>query len=55
MSHKIYVVTLKHSCSLLVQSTRSFQSSLYIVKLTTNRGAWALVPTKLVEPGNALA
>ena len=25
------------------------------VKLITNRWAWALVPTKLVEPGNALA
>ena len=25
------------------------------LKLITNRWAWALVPTKLVEPGNALA
>ena len=25
------------------------------IKLITNRWAWALVPTKLVEPGNALA
>ena len=26
-----------------------------VIKLITNRWAWALVPTKLVEPGNALA
>ena len=26
-----------------------------MVKLITNRWAWKLVPTKLVEPGNALA
>ena len=30
-------------------------SHLPLVKLITNRWAWALVPTKLVEPGNALA
>ena len=26
-----------------------------VIKLITNRWAWALVPTKMVEPGNALA
>ena len=25
------------------------------IELITNRWAWALLPTKLVEPGNALA
>ena len=29
--------------------------TLSLIKLITNRWAWALVPTKLVEPGNALA
>ena len=29
--------------------------TLSFIKLITNRWAWALVPTKLVEPGNALA
>ena len=36
-------------------STVQVQWTYVAVKLITNRWAWALVPTKLVEPGNALA
>ena len=32
-----------------------FYSRDWLINLITNRWAWALVPTKLVEPGNALA
>ena len=36
-------------------STVQVQWTYVVVKLITNRWAWALVPPKLAEPGNALA
>ena len=45
---------------LFTLNTRLYTLALLVkiywcIKVITNRWAWALVPTKLVEPGNALA
>ena len=51
--HILCVHTLISNSFLIKNKLFSFSPS--ILKLITNRWAWALVPTKLVEPGNALA
>ena len=49
--------TLAKPLSQLVDTGLTWEQILYtiLIKLITNRWAWALVPTKLVEPGNAVA
>ena len=39
----------------MITKEKLLWSFIKLFKLITNRWAWALVPTKLVEPGNALA
>ena len=50
---------VNHRCQFFVLLVESVVSRILLLlslifKLITNRWAWALVPTKLVEPGNAL-
>ena len=55
---QFFIRFMKNSQSDVAEMSSWLWSILYCcvnIKLITNRWAWALVPSKLVEPGNALA